>query len=370
MKPKLTIVQIAPPEETVPPPKYGGTELVVHNLTEELVKRGHNVYLIAAADSKTSAKLLPIFPRSIRSYPDASLTRRREILRAISTGIIVKHMLSIEADIAHNHWGWRVIPFFDVVKYPFITTLHGRMDQGDQQMAHGYFKNTPFTAISEDQRRADPELNYVATVYNGINMGYFSWSDKKDDYYAFLGRISPEKGPKETIVACKRAGVKLKMAAKVDPIDDDFFNKEIKPLIDGKQIEFLGEIGPTEKNDFLRNAIALIAPIQWPEPFGLYFIESMASGTPVIAFDRGSVPEIIAHGQTGYIVEKNNMEELVRAIRRLSSLANTMQYRWMSRKCRERVSEKFTKEIMTDDYEKTYYKIIQEQILSKAGFTS
>jgi len=343
----LKIVQVAPFEESVPPKKYGGTELVVSNITEELIKRGHSVYLIATGDSKTSAKLIPVFPEAIRRHPEAKDAKIREAFKYIGVGRVINFLRGINADIVHNHIGWRLFPFAPSVSKPIITTLHGPLDVPYQKFVHKQFQKYPFVSISDSQRRPLPELNYVATVYNGIDVKKLKFNETPKDHFVFLGRMSPEKGPVQAIKIAKKAGVKLKMAAKVDTLDAPFFEKEVKPLIDGKQIEFIGEIKTAEKSNFLGNARGLIAPIQWEEPFGLFFTETMACGTPVITFNRGSVPEIIKDGKTGFIAK--NMNEAVRVVKNIDKIER--------KECRKNVEEKFTVEKMVDGYEKVYYEL-------------
>lgn len=346
----MKIAQITPFEERVPPVKYGGTELVASNLTEELVKRGHTVYLIASGDSETKAKLLPVFPESIRMLPESKDMKMRDALKFMGVGKILDILKNLDVDIVHNHLGWRLLPFSNIINKKIITTLHGPLDIKYQRKIYEKFKKSNFVSISKNQKEPLPDLNYIGTVYNGIDIKKFSFRNEPGDYLAFLGRMSPEKGPVQAIQAAKKSGIKLKMAAKVDVNDKDFFEKEVKPLIDNKNIEFIGEIGPEEKSDFLKNAKALLAPIQWREPFGLFFTESMACGTPVIAFRNGSVPEIIEDGKTGFIVEEiNEMAEAIKNIDRIDR-----------KKCRERVEKYFTSEKMADGYEAIYKKILNK----------
>lgn len=344
----MKIIQVAPFDETVPPQKYGGTELVIFNLTEELVRRGHTVYLIAAGDSKTSAQILPVFPRALRNEDTAKNPEIKKVLKSIGTNRVIEYLKNIEADIIHNHLGWRVLASASLIKTPIITTLHGPLDAESQHSNYSNFKKANYVSISDSQREPLPDLNYISTVYNGINIKKFDFSEKGGRYLAFLGRMSPEKGPIEAILAAKKSGLKLKMAAKVDPVDKIFFEKEVAPLIDGEQIEFLGEVNHEGKVKLLKNAKALLCPIQWREPFGLFFIEAMATGTPVIAFNRGSVPEVVEDKKTGFIVK--NVEEMIEAVAKIDKIDRN--------KCRERVEKYFTAEKMADGYEKAYQKVI------------
>jgi len=347
----MKIVQIAPFDEAVPPKKYGGTELVIYNITEELLKRGHKVYLLASGDSKTSAKLLPIFPKALRANAQAKDPRIKDSLKFIGISRILEYLKNLDIDIIHNHIGWRLLPFSSFIKPPIITTLHGPLDVENQSLFYGNFKKANYVSISNNQREPLPDLNYIATIYNGIALKKFPFSEEGGEYLAFLGRISPEKGPVQAIEAAKKAGLKLKMAAKVDLVDKAFFEKEVAPLIDQKQIIFLGEIDHKGKVELLKGAKALLCPIQWREPFGLFFIEAMACGTPVIAFDRGSAREIIEDKKTGFIVK--NVKEIVQAIKNINKIDR--------RKCRQQVEKYFTVEKMTDGYEKVYYKILEKK---------
>lgn len=369
----MKIAILAPFEESVPPQKYGGTELIIYYLCQLLCKN-HSVFLFAAGDSKTKARLIPIFPRSIRKEKISQDMKIRESLKYMGMAKVVKELKKIKVDIIHNHIGWRFLPFAALFKSPVVTTLHGPLNVSYHQFVYGQFKKFPFVSISNSQRKPFPNLNYVATVYNGIDIKEFNFSDKpKGDYFAFLARMSPEKGPVLAMKVAKKAGVKLKMAAKIDIVDKEYFNKKVKPLIDGKHIKFLGEIGTKEKNNFLENARGLLLPLQWEEPFGLMMIESMATGTPVIAFARGSVPEIIKDGKTGFIVnpsakdirgnwlvKKTGIEGMIEAVNKIYNIPKH-DYLDMRKNCRQFVEEKFTTERMVSEYEKIYYEIIRRQ---------
>ncbi len=344
----MKIVQIAPFEESVPPKKYGGTELVIHNLTEGLIKKGHNVSLIATQDSKTSAKLISPLKKPIRKEKSIKDPKSRESFKYIGIGKTLKIINSIKnIDIIHNHIGWRLIPFLSSFNAPSLTTLHGPLNSKYQQIIYNEYKKCFIASISDSQRKPLPNLNYVATVYNGIDINLFDFKKTQGKYLAFLGRISPEKGTREAILTAKKTNLPLKIAAKLDAVDQEYFQKKVNPLIDGKQIQYIGEIGPIQKNIFLKNAMALLAPVQWEEPFGLFMIESMACGTPVIAFNRGSVPEIIENEKTGFIV--NNLKEMITAVSKISSIKR--------QDCRERVEKNFTSKIMVKNYEEIYKKI-------------
>jgi len=367
MQRKLKIALLSPFEESVPPQKYGGVELVIYHLAELLSKKGHKVFLFATGDSKTRAKLIPTFPRAIRKESYSSDLKFRDALKYIGISKVVKELKKINIDIIHNHIGWRFLPFASLFSVPTITTLHGPLYIPYQQFVYGQFSKALYINISQSQKKPFPKLNYLATVYNGIDIKKFEFNEKpKGNYFAFLARMSPEKGPLQAIKAIKScSGLKLKMAAKVDAVDVEFFEKKVKPLIDNKQIKFLGEISRKEKSNFLKNALGLLAPIQWEEPFGLFFIEAMACGTPVIAFKRGSVPEIIKDKETGFIVKpfdkkgKPNIKGLVKAIKKICQMPEK-EYQKMRENCRKHIEKNFTAEKMVDDYEKLYYEILKK----------
>jgi glycosyltransferase involved in cell wall biosynthesis len=310
---------------------------------------GHKVFLLASADSNTEAELIPIFPKPIRLEPFAQDMKKRDATKFIGIGKVVNELKKLDVDIIHNHIGWRFLSFASCFSAPTLTTLHGPLDIDYQKFVYSQFKKQYFASISNSQRKPLPDLNYIATVYNGTDIKNLEFNDKPKDYFAFLGRMSPEKGPVQAIQIAKKAGVKLKMAAKVDAVDKEYFEKEVKPLVDGKQIEFIGEIDSKEKSNFLRNAIGLIAPIQWEEPFGLFFIEAMACGTPVIGCKRGSVPEVIKDKKTGFIIK--TIDEAVKAIGKIEKIKRI--------DCRKHVEDNFTAEKMVEGYEKVYNKILK-----------
>lgn len=361
MNKKLKIAQLAPFEESVPPAKYGGVELIVNSLTELLARKKHKVYLLATADSKTKAKLIPIFKKALRKESYSSDLKIRNALKYIGISKVVKELQKIDVDIIHNHIGWRFLPFASFFSKPVLTTLHGPLYPPYQNFIYSRFKKYPFVSVSNSQRKPLPSLNYTATVYNGIDLKKFEFKEKPKNYFAFLGRMSPEKGPLQAIKAAKGAGTKLIMAAKVDVVDVEFFEKEIKPFIDNQKIKFLGEIGPNQKSNFLKNALALLAPIQWQEPFGLFFIEAMACGTPVIAFNRGSVPEIVKEGETGFICKPNDLNSIIKAVKKICQMPKR-DYLKMRRNCRRHVEKNFTTQRMVDEYEKIYNKILKKSV--------
>jgi len=346
----MKIALVSPLEERVPPRKYGGTELVVYNLVEQLVKMDHQVTLLASGDSRVSAALEPIFRKSLRSISKIDDLKIRDAYKLIGVGKIVTYLKKKKFDIIHNHLGWRLLPFERIFDCPMVTTLHGPLNITYQQKIYSEYKQHNFISISFNQRKPMPNLNYVGNVYNGIEIAKFRQNYKPQDYFAFLGRMSPEKGPVQAIKVAKKAGVKLVMAAKVDLADQDFFKKAVEPLINKKEIKFIGEIDHKKKVELLRNAKGLIAPIQWEEPFGLFFIEAMACGTPVITLRKGSVPEIIIDKKTGYIC--NNLEEMVKKIKRIDEIER--------RACFEHVKNNFSSEKMAQNYLEIYQKIIKK----------
>jgi len=358
----MRIAQVAPVEEVVPPRKYGGTELVVKHVSDELVRRGHKVTLFASGDSKTAAELVPLVPEAVRVMTQATGQERvREAWKYIAVSKLLTEIKAMGGfDIIHQHFGHRVAPFEKEFNSPVITTCHIPLDFDYIRLVYGMFKDHYYVTISDAQRKGQPDLNFVGTVYNGIDLTQFTYSEKTDDYFAFLGRMSAAKGPKQAIMAAKKAGVKLKMAAKVDADDRSYFEKEVKPYIDGKQIEYLGEIGSEEKDAFLGRAKGLLALIQWEEPFGLYFVEAMAAGTPVIAVGRGSVPEIVKNGVTGFVTsQETDVEEAAGAITRISKMS-PKEYLEMRRACRRHVENNFTIGKMVDGYEAVYKKVIED----------
>ncbi len=331
----MRIAQIAPLHEAVPPKLYGGTERVVSFLTEELVAEGHDVTLFASGDSVTTAKLHPVWPRALRLDPSIR-------------DPIAPHMLLMEEvyrqaadfDVLHFHMDYWSFSLFSRQKTPFVTTLHGRLDLPELQPVFNTFPKVPVVSISNSQRRPLPQANYAATVLHGLPEGLLTPRDVTPSYLAFLGRIAPEKRPDRAIRIARAAGIPLKIAAKVDRADQEYFDDIIKPMLSGGGVEMIGEIGDADKSDFLSGAVGLLMPIDWPEPFGLVMIEAIACGTPVIAFNRGSVPEIVEDGLTGFIVEDET--SAISAVSRLGTLSRQA--------VRKRFEERFTARRMAEDY--------------------
>jgi glycosyltransferase involved in cell wall biosynthesis len=334
----MRIAQIAPLHEAVPPKLYGGTERVVSFLTEELVNLGHDVTLFASGDSVTSADLHASWPRALRLDP------------AIRDPI-APHMLMMEHvarrmddfDVLHFHMDYWPFSFFSRQDVPFITTLHGRLDLPELQPVFNTFNKVPVVSISDSQRRPLPQANFVRTVLHGLPENLLTPQPSKRDYLAFLGRICPEKGVDKAIRIARASGVKLKIAAKIDKVDAEYFEQKIRPML-GDGVELIGEINDDQKPEFLSGARGLLMPIDWPEPFGLVMIEAMACGTPVIAFNRGSVPEVIEDGLTGFIVEDET--SAISAVGRLGELT--------TRGIRHRFETRFTARRMAEDYLSVY----------------
>jgi glycosyltransferase involved in cell wall biosynthesis len=331
----LRIAQVAPLDESVPPRLYGGTERIVSYLTEELVRLGHAVTLFASGDSRTSARLVPMCERAIRLDPRLSagtalhvLMLERVFARAAEFDVIHLHTDSLALPLARRH------------ATACLLTLHGRLDMLGLPELFTEFAETPLASISYAQREAIPHANWIANVPHGLPVDQYTFVANPQRYLAFLGRISPEKRVDQAIEIAQRTGLPLKIAAKVDPRDADYFARDIEPLLAKPGVEFVGEIGDAAKGEFLGNAAALLFPIDWPEPFGLVMIESMACGTPVIAYRRGSVPEVIDEGITGFIVD--GVEQAAAAV--ASAL------RADRRRCRETVERRFSAARMAQEY--------------------
>ncbi|WP_353683548.1 glycosyltransferase family 4 protein [Thermodesulfovibrio sp. 3907-1M] len=348
----MKIAQVAPLIERVPPPMYGGVELIVGELVEGLHNQGHEVTLFATGDSICPQKLVSVVASAMRGRP------RREIWKYEFLQAAKVIEMSDDFDIIHCHFGPNIFPWgwiADLIEKPVVFTLHCRLDLPELKKIYNetdLFKRCYHVSISNDQRTPLPEAHYVATVYNGIEVEKYPFNDKKEDFLIFLGRSSPEKGIVEAIKIAKKAKQKLMVLTKVDPVDEEYFNKEVKPLIDGKDVILIGEVPFKEKVSWLSKAKAMLFPIQWKEPFGLVMIESMACGTPVIAPRRASVPEIVVDGTTGFIVSVENMiDEMVEKIKEIEKI-NPLD-------CRLHVEKNFTADKMVKEYLKVYEKILQ-----------
>jgi len=338
----MRIAQIAPLTESVPPRTYGGTERVVSFLTEALVAMGHDVTLFASGDSVTSAKLEAVWPCGLRF--DAAL---RDPTAPQMLLMETVYRRADEFDVLHFHLDYWPFSLFSRQPTPFVTTLHGRLDLPELTKLYACFEDAPLVSISDAQRRPIPNGDFVSTIHHGLPPNLLVPRPMPRDYLAFLGRICPEKSPDRAIRIARAAGMKLKIAAKVDRSDEEYYATKIHPLIDGDQIEMIGEIGDAEKAQFLSGAKALLLPIDWPEPFGLVMIEAMACGTPTIAFPAGSVPEVIDHGVTGYIVKDE--AAAVAALARLDRLSSSA--------IRARFERRFTAHRMAEDYLAVYRRL-------------
>ncbi|MCG9891603.1 MAG: glycosyltransferase family 4 protein [Thermosynechococcaceae cyanobacterium MS004] len=349
----MKIAQVAPLWEQVPPPAYGGIELVVSLLTEELVRRGHEVTLFASGDSVSQAKLESVHSRAIRLDPEV---KDPGIYEALHLNHVCQQADTF--DVVHFHVGHTALPYVKSIKAPVVHTLHAPFTP-DSRKLFRYAKEQSYISISEAQIDRDLGLNYVATVHNAIDVSRHQFYAQADEppYLAFLGRFSPDKGPHHAIAIAKATGIPLKMAGKVDPIDRAFFEREVQPHIDGSQIQFLGEANHAQKNELLGRAIAMLFPITWQEPFGLVMIESMAAGTPVIAMRMGSTPEVIVHGKTGYLCD--SVEDCIAAVGRLKDLNR--------QDCRNHVATQFSVAKMVDGYESVYRSQVASRIAPTNG---
>jgi len=341
---RLRIAQVAPLYESVPPRLYGGTERVVSYLTEELVSRGHEVTLFASGDSIASAHIESTCPQALRAAGKSSWgpSLHLPILSRVFD-------MAERFDVIHCHLDYWAFPFARLVATPTVSTLHGRLDIEELFDVYRYYSEAPVVSISNAQRAPLPELNWIGTVYHGLPREQLRFNSGPGKYLAFLGRISPEKRPDLAIEVARRTGFPLKIAAKVDDADREYFEAVIRPLLRSRDVEFVGEINEHEKNDFLGNALALLFPVDWPEPFGLVMIEALACGTPVIARPCGSVPEVLRDGVTGFMA--SSVEGLAEAVRRISTISR--------QQCRREFEVRFTAGAMAANYERIYERLIE-----------
>lgn len=371
----MKIALVAPIEETVPPKKYGGTEWIVYHLAHCLGQHKHEVDLYAAGDSNTQPyyEIIPTIVKSLRVLPpfDQDL-QMRETAKWLSMGKTVKMINSKKYDIVHNHASWRFLSLAPLINSPIITTHHGPLNIKYQNIIFSEYKDLYHVSISNNQRKDLPNLNYISTVYNGIDTDMFPFNQAADsqfDHMVFLARMSPEKGAVEAAKATKQTKRKLIVGAKVDKVNEQYFS-EFKKLVDDQYVFYKGEMNHDQRIDFLGKARCLLVPIKWEEPFGLMFTEAMASGTPVITFSRGSAPEIIIDGKTGFlvneseehnrgdwIVKKTGLEGLCEAIEKIYEMPK-QDFLQMRKNCRTHVEQNFSVEKMVNDYEKTYQKIL------------
>jgi glycosyltransferase involved in cell wall biosynthesis len=342
----MRIAQVSPLTEAVPPKLYGGTERVISWLTEELVGMGHDVTLFASGDSRTAAKLEAMWPKALRL--DGSVRDPNALHLSMIERVCRR---ARDFDIIHFHLDYYPFSLMSRQDVPYITTLHGRLDLPEHQPMFETFSSVPVVSISNSQRRPIHNANFVATVHHGLPKDLLTPQPIKPSYLAFLGRISPEKRVDRAVRIAQRCGLPLKIAAKIDKVDQDYFDDEIRPLFALPHVEYIGEIADGQKSDFLSGAIALLVPIDWPEPFGLVMIEALACGAPVIAYNRGAVPEIIEDGVTGFVVEDET--SAVGAINNLPRMPRDA--------IRRRFEERFTSRRMAEDYLSIYQQLIFRQ---------
>jgi glycosyltransferase involved in cell wall biosynthesis len=343
----MRIAQIAPLQVAVPPKGYGGTERVIAELTDALVQRGHDVTLFASGDSRTQAELVPFVPAAMGFGPatnpvDIHLALLTEVYRRARAG---------EFDVIHSHLEQVTLPFIRSVRIPTVLTFHFRLDMPAVVQLLRAYPDAHLVSISDSQREPIPDAGWVATIYHGIDVQSFPFSPTPGGYLAFVGRISPEKGPEHAIAIAKRAGVPLKIAAKIDPKDRAYFKQVVQSLLHDPLVDFLGPLNERHKRHLLRGACALLLPINWPEPFGMVFIEALACGTPVLTRPFGAAPEVIEDGLTGYIRAAD--EDLADAVRELPALDRTT--------CRQNAKERFDTSRMTDEYVRVYERLLASQ---------
>ncbi len=340
----MKILQLAPVWERVPPPAYGGIEVVVSLLTEELVRQGHEVTLFASGDSVTSATLRSTYPRALRPERD-SVPDPDQIVWIHNAAALIEAQDGY--DVIHNHAGELPLIFSSLVTTPMLTTFHGPPSSNIEQIwtrYHGFYNS-----ISDSQRRGFPEEGWLGTIYHGIDVETFPFDEAKDDYLLFLSRVSDEKGPLQAIEMARRLGRRLIVAGKVDWRDREFFEAKVAPLIDGDWVRFLGEADGKLKRELYRKAQALLLPLQWDEPFGLVIIEAMACGTPVLALRRGSAPELVVNGKTGFVAD--TVDELTKMAKKISQIK--------PRDCRLHIEQHFSPLAMANQYLEAYAKIVR-----------
>jgi glycosyltransferase involved in cell wall biosynthesis len=340
----MRIAQVAPLYESVPPQLYGGTERVVSYLTEELVRLGHEVTLFASGDSVTNARLVPACARSLWNDPDCH-DRLAHHIRLL--GLVFDDVTRF--DVIHFHTDYLHFPLVHRIPCRTVTTLHGRLYKRDLEALFRDYAHVPLVSISDNQRLPLPDANWQATVYHGLPRELHRFREGAGDYLAFLGRVSAEKRVDRAIEIARRAKMRLKIAARIDPVDEEYFRREIKPLLSSSEsfVEFVGQVGGAAKDEFLGNARALLFPIDWPEPFGLVMAESLACGTPVIAWNNGSVPEVITDGVAGFVVE--SIDDAVVAVERVKSIDRS--------ECRREFEERFDVTRMARNYLDVYRRL-------------
>lgn len=353
----MRVAQIAPMYEAVPPCYYGGTERVVWALCEELATRGHEVTLFASGDSTTTARLVATAPQALRRRmgPQEMI----EVAPYLHLRMLSDVYLNAGCfDVIHSHVDHFTFPFARLVSTPTLSTMHGRLDAPALQTIVAQYPDLPLVSISLSQRRpvSHLQLRWVGNVYNGIPLDHFRFEEKQGSYLLFIGRISPEKRPDWAVEVAVRSGLPLVVGAKVDPMDQRYWQEEIEPLFRRNKVKFLGEVDERQKADLMAGAYATLFPIDWPEPFGLVMAESLACGTPVVAMQRGSVPEILRDGRSGFLCD--TVDEMVRAVEKVTGLDRRI--------CREE-GERFSSARMADGYERLYRRLLKKQVFDPVG---
>ncbi len=340
----MKIAQVAPIIERVPPKKYGGTERVVYALTEELVRRGHKVTLFASGDSITSASLRSVYPKCLREAKIKDLYGLN-VYTLMNVG--EAYQVQEKFDIIHDHTGHVGLPLANISKTPAVITMHGAFDVEMRKIFKSFGKPHIVT-ISQMQAKHAPDINHIGTVYNGLDMEGFPFSEKAGDYLLYVGRISMEKGVHHAIQTAINLNLPLIIAAKLEKVDLPYFEEYVGPYL-SDTIRWIGEVDEAERNELMSKALAFLHPVTWPEPFGLTLIESMACGCPVVAFNKGSISEVVAHGKTGFVV--SDLGEMIEAVANINQIDR--------KECRRHALENFNVQKMTDGYEKIYQKILK-----------
>lgn len=335
----MKIAQVSPLFESVPPRHYGGTERIVSYLTETLVRQGHDVTLFASGNSSTSARL--VAPTAVNMRPDIS---RPSWLSAFCIQLDMVASLADDFDVIHFHTDYLHFPLAARLSVPHVTTMHGRLDLAELEALFRHFGDAPVVSISDSQRRPVPHANWCRTIHHGLPRDLYPFGAADGNYLVFIGRFSPEKRVDRAIEIAERCGMPIYVAGKIDECSPRYFEQQVKPLLQRPLVRYMEEIGEAEKAQLLRSATALLCPIDWPEPFGLVMIESLACGTPVIAYPHGAVPEIVEQGKTGFIVD--NQDEAVQAAQNIGTLDR--------RRCRDAFERRFTVERMAEDYLQVY----------------
>lgn len=339
----MRVAIIAPLWERIPPEGYGGIEIYIYDLVEGLIKKGIDVTLFASKDSQTKAHLEPICPRGLRTD---YLVKNPQAYYSLMMGRVFSK--ADKFDIIHNHTDHNALPYSQFIDVPMVTHLHGPFVP-ERVKVYKEYNNTYFISISKNQQQQQPKLNYVANIYHGIPVEKFEFNDKPGDHLVWLGRISPQKDTRGAIEVARRTGRKLILAGKIDKVDEEYYEEEVRPYIDGEQIHYIGELGFADKIGFLKDAWCMLMPLTWQEPFGLVMIEALACGTPVIASNMGSVPEIIQDGKTGFIV--SSISQMIKKVDEISKISR--------RACRKYVEKNFTQEKMISEHIKAYKEVIK-----------